>query len=158
MEYNNIQNISCTFDEDLAAPDADMVLDGIKKIMAGVHDCIEAFGHEDDDPIILAAVPGDGIRMVNLDEACEVLPCFGLYAAEEETEIPGVSIAYDPERLLTVGDEDYVVGPVILFCFGEDGEYTSVTIQDAYDAQQMIEEMTVTLCGDGRDFHAFRLD
>ena len=161
MEYNNIQNINCNnciYDEEMPTPVAEKVLDGIKMIMAGVHDCIEALGQEDDEPIIPAAIPGEGIRIVDMDEAYRILPCFGLYAAEEETEIPGVSIAYDPERLLSIGDEDYAVGPVILFCYDEDGEYTSVTIQDAYDAQQMIEEMTVTLCGDGRDFPAFRLD
>lgn len=160
MEYN-IQNINCNnciADEEMPSRIEEMVLGGIKKIMAGVHDCIEAFGDDDDEPIILAAVPGEGIRIVDLDGAYRILPCFGLYASEEETEIPEVSIAYDPDHLLTIGDEDYVVGPVILFCYDEDGEYASVTIQDAYDAQEMIEEMTVTLCGDGKDFPAFRLD
>ncbi|MCD7772057.1 MAG: hypothetical protein LUH23_08245 [Oscillospiraceae bacterium] len=143
--------------------DMDMLMNSLEKVIADAKHCIEAIeiGREDDylPTIMVAVVPGKPIQVIDVDECCDILPCFG--ESDRIMETPdelGLIMSCDERHLLTLGDERYLIGPAILYDVDADGEEASVSALEIYLTRQTVESRTVTLCADGKDFPAIRLD
>lgn len=142
--------------------DMDKASAALVELTEGIAHCMEAPGIPNDGDggpvLMLAAVPGSPVQVVDADWALDILPSFGLRNEVVDAPIPGLSMAYDPGQVLAFGGHRYLAGPAILFrTDGNDG-YAPVTATDAYYSQIRLADMETTLCADGQDFPAFRLE
>lgn len=76
----------------------------------------------------------------------------------ETADIPGTDLQmyYNPEAVLTVGDDRYLIGPAVVYAV-EDKEPEPMTDAELVKARQLLTERTVTLCADGEDFYGLKL-
>ena len=70
----------------------------------------------------------------------------------------GLLAAYDPRTVLKLGEEKYILGPVIVYACDEDGDSTSLDAEEVMAAIVFFHDHTVTLCADGEDVPAFYLE
>ncbi len=113
---------------------------------------------DDDEPILMvAAIPGQPIQIVTEKEAEQILPCFN-----EDDEIidafdTGLVMSYDRRHLLKLGDEEYLIGPAILYALDDEGDPVPLDAIDIRNAKGCIDGRTVSLCADGADLLAIQL-
>lgn len=143
--------------------DEKKAVDAVMEVLDGVSRCLGVLGLEmpddsraDRPDLMLAAVPGKPVQVVDAETAYDILTCLGIGEETDDTPIPGLSMAYDPDEVLALGDQEYLAGPAI-FLRTEGHSDGSVTAYDAYLVQDMVKKMEATLCADGKDFPAFRL-
>ncbi len=146
-------------------PDGNDFMDALHRVISGTKDlldCICTEQDEQDEPVIMvAAVPGQPIKIINSQEANTILACFGEDDVIEEAPA-GVSIAmsYDEDDVREIDDHQYVIGPVLFYNVNEDGYEVSLTAQDIYLVRLAVEERTVMLGekGTNRKTHSIRID
>lgn len=133
----------------------------MNELRSGVDHCMDArYMEDEDDSVILmvVAVPGKAIQVKTVEECSRVLPCFGESDAITVAGTTGLLLSYDERQVIKLGEERYLTGPAILYSVDEKGEDLSLTVRDIYDARLLVEERTVTLCAEGKEFPALRLD
>ena len=110
-------------------------------------------------PLYLAtAGPEMPLSVVRLEDAPDYLPCFD--EADLLYGIPGLPIlmSYCPEQVMDIGEESYLVGPMVFFRIDRDGCTVSLQVADLYQLAEFLEEHSVILMQDGESFIAIRLD
>ena len=110
-------------------------------------------------PLYLAtAGPEMPLSVIRLEDAPDYLPCFD--EADLLYGIPGLPIlmSYCPEQVMDIGEESYLVGPMIFFRIDRDGNTVSLQVADLYQLAEFLEEHSVILMQGGESFIAIRLD
>ena len=110
-------------------------------------------------PIYLAtAGPDIPLSIIRLEDASDYLPCFD--EADLLYGIPGLPIlmSYCPEQVMDIGEESYLVGPMVFFRIDRDGYTVSLQVADLYQLAEFLEEHSVILMQGGESFIAIRLD
>lgn len=77
--------------------------------------------------------------------------------SDDELDVEGLTIVFDGSRILHLGRERYLLGPVIVYKTDEDGDGVSLSAEDVIAAVVYFADHTVTLCADGKDFPAFHI-
>jgi hypothetical protein len=77
--------------------------------------------------------------------------------SDDGLDIDGLTIVFDGSRVLCLGKERYLLGPVIVYKTDEDGDGVSLSAEDVIAAVVYFADHTVTLCADGKDFPAFHI-
>lgn len=77
--------------------------------------------------------------------------------SDDELDVEGLTIVFDGSRILRLGRERYLLGPVIVYKTDEDGDGVSLSAEDVIAAVVYFADHTVTLCADGKDFPAFHI-
>ena len=110
-------------------------------------------------PLYLAtASPEMPLSVIRLEDAPDYLPCFDegdlLYG------IPGLPIlmSYCPEQVMDIGEESYLVGPMIFFRIDHIGNTVSLQVADLYQLAEFLEEHSVILMQGGESFIAIGMD
>ena len=114
-------------------------------------------------PLYLAtAGPEMPLSAIRLEDAPDYLPCFD--EADVLYGIPGLPIlmsycmSYCPEQVMDIGEESYLVGPMVFFRIDRDGCTVSLQVADLYQLAEFLEEHSVILMQGGESFIAIRLD
>ena len=110
-------------------------------------------------PLYLAtAGPEMPLSVIRLEDAPDYLPCFD--EADLLYGIPGLPIlmSYCPEQVIDIGEESYLVGPMVFFRIDRDGYTVSLQVADLYQLAEFLEEHSVILMQGGESFVAIRLD
>ena len=110
-------------------------------------------------PLYLAtAGPEMPLSVIRLEDAPDYLPCFD--EADVLYGIPGLPIlmSYCPEQVMDIGEESYLVGPMVFFRIDRDGCTVSLQVADLYQLAEFLEEHSVILMQGGESFIAIRLD
>ncbi len=77
--------------------------------------------------------------------------------SDDELDVEGLTIVFDGSRILRLGRERYLLGPVIVYKTDEDGDGVSLSAEDVIAAVVYFADHTVTLYADGKDFPAFHI-
>ena len=110
-------------------------------------------------PLYLAtAGPELPLSVIRLEDAPDYLPCFD--EADLLYGIPGLPVlmSYCPEQVMDIGEESYLVGPMVFFRIDRDGYTVSLQVTDLYQLAEFLEEHSVILMQGGESFIAIRLD
>ena len=110
-------------------------------------------------PLYLAtAGPEMPLSVIRLEDAPDHLPCFD--EADLLYGVPGLPIlmSYCPEQVMDIGEESYLVGPMVFFRIDRDGYTVSLQVADLYQLAEFLEEHSVILMQGGESFIAIRLD
>ena len=110
-------------------------------------------------PLYLAtAGPDVPLSAIRLEDAPDYLPCFD--EADVLYGIPGLPIlmSYCPEQVMDIGEESYLVGPMVFFRIDHIGDTVSLQVADLYQLAEFLEEHSVILMQGGESFIAIRLD
>ena len=110
-------------------------------------------------PLYLAtAGPEMPLSVIRLEDAPDYLPCFD--EADLLYGIPGLPIlmSYCPEQVMDIGEESYLVGPMIFFRIDRNGDTVSIQVEDLFRLAVFLEEHSVILMQGGESFIAIRLD
>ena len=112
----------------------------------------------DKQPFLATAAPGEALAVIRLGDAPDHLPCFD--EADVLYGIPGLPIlmSYCPEQVMDIGEESYLVGPMVFFRIDRDGYTVSLQVADLYQLAEFLEEHSVILMQGGESFIAIRLD
>ncbi len=144
--------------------DMEKVMDALTMTFNGLSQCMEALGIGKADKdggnnpvLMLAAVPGKPVQVVDVDACFAILKNFGISDTVEDTPVPGLFMAYDPTQVAEIGEHGYLIGPIIFYRADADSKDITITAYDVYHVQEMIKEMDANLCADGVDFPAFVL-
>ena len=110
-------------------------------------------------PLYLAtAGPEMPLSVIRLEDASDYLPCFD--EADLLYGIPGLPIlmSYCPEQIMDIGEESYLVGPMVFFRIDHIGNTVSLQVADLYQLAEFLEQHSVILMQGGESFIAIRLD
>ena len=110
-------------------------------------------------PLYLAtAGPEMPLSVIRLEDAPDYLPCFD--EADLLYGIPGLPVlmSYCPEQVMDIGEESYLVGPMVFFRIYRDGCTVSLQVADLYQLAGFLEEHSVILMQGCESFIAIRLD
>ena len=110
-------------------------------------------------PLYLAtAGPEMPLSVIRLEDASDYLPCFD--EADLLYGIPGLPIlmSYCPEQIMDIGEESYLVGPMIFFRIDHIGNTVSLQVADLYQLAEFLEEHSVILMQGVESFVAIQLD
>ena len=92
-------------------------------------------------PLYLAtAGPEMPLSVIRLEDASDYLPCFD--EADLLYGIPGLPIlmSYCPEQVIDIGEESYLVGPMVFFRIDHIGNTVSLQVADLYQLAEFLEE------------------
>ena len=109
-------------------------------------------------PFLATAAPGGALAVIRLADAPNYLPCFD--EADLLYGIPGLPIlmSYCPEQIMDIGEESYLVGPMVFFRIDRDGYTASITVEDLYKLAEFLEQHSLMVVADGIVLPAIRLD
>ena len=110
-------------------------------------------------PLYLAtAGPEMPLSVIRLEDAPDYLPCFD--EADLLYGVPNLPIlmSYCPEQIMDIGEESYLVGPMVFFRIDRDGCTVSLQVADLYQLAEFLEEHSVIPMQGGESFIAIRLD
>ena len=62
------------------------------------------------------------------------------------------------QKVIPVGDERFLFGKAMICKRASDDFYLPLTGDEIHDVPRIFEMLTVTLCADGKDFQAFRIE
>ena len=112
----------------------------------------------DKQPFLATAAPGEALAVIRLTDAPNHLPCFD--EADLLYGIPGLPIlmSYCPEQVMDIGEESYLVGPMVFFRIDRDGYTVSITLDDLYRLAEFLEQHSLMVVADGTVLPAIRLD
>lgn len=167
----------------IAVPDKSSGLDSLRGAVDGrdaaidegyqeLVDALEDFLHDTADEEVTPEAEVDSIVMVmRPDSTPEVMletQCWdevesrGVFdrvevVSDDSLDVEGLTIVFDPRRVLNLGRERYLLGPVIVYKSDADGDGVSLSAEDVIAAVVYFNDHTVTLCADGKDFPAFHI-
>ncbi|MCD8130382.1 MAG: hypothetical protein LUE16_03745 [Lachnospiraceae bacterium] len=109
------------------------------------------------DMIVEMLVPGKGAKVMKFAEADALMPGFMDICVPVDFGNNGLTIYYPENKVIRLGKEVFLFGGAVICSENEDGDLRSLSGEDIYDINQYVEENTVTLCADGRNFQAIRV-
>lgn len=117
---------------------------------------------EDIDSIVVVMRPGEAPKVMTESECFDAVEQCGNFCASATINDPDIcaydlKAAYDPRTVLTLGDEKYIIGPVIVYACDEDGDSISLDAEEVMAAIVYFSDHTVMLCADGEDLPSFAL-
>ena len=110
-------------------------------------------------PLYLAtASPEMPLSVIRLEDAHDYLPCFD--EADLLYGIPGLPIlmSYCPEQVMDIGEESYLVGPMVFFRIDNEGAITSLKLEDICRIAEFLAQHDTALVADGTSFTGICLD
>ena len=110
-------------------------------------------------PLYLATAGSEmPLSVIRLEDAPDYLPCFD--EADLLYGIPGLPIlmSYCPEQVMDIGEESYLIGPMVFFRIDRDGYTVSLQVADLYQLAEFLEEHSVILMQGVESFVAIQLD
>ena len=112
----------------------------------------------DKQPFLATAAPGEALAVIRLEDAPDHLPCFD--EADLLYGLPGLPIlmSYCPEQVMDIGEESYLVGPMVFFRIDRNGYTVSLQVADLYQLAEFLEEHSLMVVADGTVLPAIRLD
>ena len=119
------------------------------------------YGAEDDDIDCIVAVlyPGKPPKIMTESESFDTVERYGHFdsvlSVEDKSICACLKGAYDPATVLTLGDDRYIIGPVVVYACDEDGDSVSLSAEELMAAIVYFDNHTVTLCADGEDLPSF---
>ena len=98
------------------------------------------------------------LSVIRLEDATDYLPCFD--EADLLYGVPGLPIlmSYCPEQVMDIGEESYLVGPMVFFLHRPGRLHRLLQVADLYQLAEFLEEHSVILMQGGESFIAIRLD
>lgn len=72
--------------------------------------------------------------------------------SDDELDVSGLAIVFEGRHVLHLGQERYLLGPVIVYKCDEDGDGISLSAGDVIAAVVYFADHIVVLCADGKDF------
>ncbi len=143
--------------------DMNLLMAGIGEMLDGIRHCLKATDAEDDEQddgylFMAAAYPGKGIQVRDVTECYGVLKCFGTEDSVMQAPDCDMLMSYDERQVLVLDGWKYLIGPAIFYNVDGDGEDVSLTTEEIYEVQRMVDHRTVTLWADVREFPAILLN
>jgi hypothetical protein len=117
---------------------------------------------KDIDSIVAVMLPGKAPKVMTESECFEAVERFGNFSVVTTINAPDIcaydlKAAYDPRTVLRLGDEQYIIGPVIVYACDEGGDSISLEAEEVMAAIVYFSDHTVMLCADGEDLPSFAL-
>lgn len=114
------------------------------------------------DSIVMVMRPGKTPEVMQESECWEEIESRGSYdcvevVSDAALDVGGLAIVFDESRVLRLGRERYLLGPVIVYKCDDEGDGVSLSAQDVIAAVVYFADHSVTLCADGKDFPAFHI-
>ena len=114
------------------------------------------------DSIVMVMRPDKTPEVMQETQCWDEIESKGSYdclevVSDDELAVDGLAIVYDGRRVLHLGRERYLLGPVIVYKCDEDGDGVSLSAEDVIAAVVYFSDHTVTLYADGKDFPAFHI-
>ena len=109
------------------------------------------------DPLVLVLWPGKERQILTEGECWDKVESHGIFDRVEKITGEGISICYDGNSLIMLGEGRFLTGPVVVFDSDEEGDSLSVTAHGIQAATKYFWERTVILGSSQGDFPAFRL-
>ncbi|WP_300913569.1 hypothetical protein [Faecalibaculum rodentium] len=114
------------------------------------------------DSIVMVMRPDKTPEVMQETQCWEEIESRGKYdclevVSDDALDVEGLAIVFDGRRVLNLGRERYLLGPVIVYKCDEDGDSVSLTAEDVIAAVVYFADHTVTLCANGEDFPAFHI-
>lgn len=114
---------------------------------------------ERDQTVARPGQPPEVMKETESWEEVESQGCFDCLevVSDNALDIDRLMMVFDGRRVLYLGQERYLLGPVVIYKCDEEGDSVSLSAEDVIAAVVYFVNHTVTLCGDGKDFKAFRI-
>lgn len=117
---------------------------------------------EDIDSLVLVLYPGKAPKVMTESECYDTVESHGSFCSALTIDDPGIcayglKAAYDPRTVLPVGQDCYLIGPVIVYAHDGNGDSISLDAEEVMSAIVYFANHTVTLCADGADLPAFKM-
>ena len=175
FHFNGDVNINVTVpDSTPAMPDLTGGVDvsaadkGYQELVDALEDFLhdtadEEYTPEDEaDSIVMVMRPGCTPEVMLETQCWDEVESQGVYdclenVSDDELDVEGLAIVFDGRRVLNLGRERYLLGPVIVYKNDDEGDGVSLSADDLIAAVVYFNDHTVTLCGDGKDFPAFHI-
>lgn len=164
FHFNGDVNVSLSLPDGAGGqddPSYQKLVDSLEDYLHGAAD--EAVTPEDAvDSIVMVMRPGKTPEVMQEGECWEEVESRGNYdclevVSDDALDVAGLMIVFDERRVLHLGRERYLLGPVIVYKCDDEGDGVSLDAQDVIAAVVYFADHTVTLCADGKDFPAFHI-
>ena len=167
FHFNSDVNINVSLPDGMAAGG-----DGDAANYQALVDTLEDFLHDtageevtpekEVDPIVMVMHPDKTPEVMQEAQCWDEIESRGRYdclevVSDDALDVEGLAIVFDGQRVLHLGRERYLLGPVIVYKCDEDGDGASLSAEDVIAAVVYFNDHTVTLCADGKDFPAFHI-
>ena len=164
FHFNGDVNISLNLPDGVTGQDSPAYQKLVDSLEDYLHDTAdEAVARpEDVDPIVMVMRPEKTPEVMQEGRCWDEIESHGNYdclevVSDEELDVEGLAIVFDGRRVLNLGRERYLLGPVIVYKYDDDGDGVSLSAQDVIAAVVYFSDHTVTLCCDGKDIPAFHI-
>lgn len=164
FHFNGDVNISLSLPDCAGGQDAPGYQELVDSLEDYLHDAAdETVTPEDEvDSIVMVMRPGKTPEVMQESECWEEIESRGSYdcvevVSDAALDVGGLAIVFDESRVLHLGRERYLLGPVIVYKCDDEGDGVSLSAQDVIAAVVYFADHSVTLCADGKDFPAFHI-
>ena len=141
---------------------------GYKKLVDSLEDYLHDAAEEaavteaEADSIVMVMRPDKTPEVMQETQCWDEIESKGKYdclevVSDDALDVAGLAIVFDGRRVLNLGQERYLLGPVIVYKCDEDGDGVSLSAEDVIAAVVYFADHTVTLYADGKDFPAFHI-
>ncbi|NBI69271.1 hypothetical protein D1646_21320 [Pseudoflavonifractor sp. 60] len=161
FHFNGNVNINLSLPDSADRPGYKKLMDSLEEYL---HDAAaEAVVPEAEvDSIVMVMRPDKTPEVMQETQCWEEIKSRGKYdclevVSDDALDVEGLAIVFDGRRVLNLGRERYLLGPVIVYKCDEDGDGVSLTAEDVIAAVVYFADHTVTLCANGEDFPAFHI-
>ena len=114
--------------------------------------------YEEEPVLMIAVTPGEPLKLIQEEDAAKHLLCFGEDDVIEEAPEVGLIMSYDRQLLFKVGDQKYLDGEALIYDVDCQGDVVSVTAEDIYRVQEMLERRTVMVTEDDDEMPVIALN
>lgn len=164
FHFNGDVNINLSLPDCTGGQDSPGYQELVDSLEDYLHDAAEeaVTPEEETDSIVMVMRPGRTPEVMQEGECWEEVESRGHYdclevVSDAELDVDGLAIVFDEGHVLHLGKERYLLGPVIVYKYDDDGDGISLSAQDVIAAVVYFADHTVTLCADGRDVPAFHI-
>ena len=171
FHFNGDVNINLSLPDSADRPGYKKLVDSLEEYL---HDAAEeaavteAAADEEETPedevdsIVMVMRPDKTPEVMQETQCWDEIESKGKYdclevVSDDSLDVEGLAIVFDGRRVLNLGRERYLLGPVIVYKTDEDGDGVSLSAEDVIAAVVYFADHTVTLYADGKDFPAFHI-
>lgn len=161
FHFNGDVNINLSLPDSADRPGYKKLVDSLEEYL---HDAAEeaAVTEAEADSIVMVMRPDKTPEVMQETQCWDEIESRGKYdclevVSDDALDVAGLAIVFDGRRVLNLGQERYLLGPVIVYKYDEDGDGVSLSAEDVIAAVVYFADHTVTLYADGKDFPAFHM-
>ena len=161
FHFNGDVNINLSLPDSADRPGYKKLVDSLEDYL---HDAAEeaAVTEAEADSIVMVMRPDKTPEVMQETQCWDEIESKGKYdclevVSDDALDVAGLAIVFDGRRVLNLGRERYLLGPVIVYKCDEDGDGVSLSAEDVIAAVVYFADHTVTLYADGKDFPAFHI-